>query len=83
MRRDPDITPLSRGIYVPRTWYCVTRDGSFFTLWPDIGRAGRVTSDPVRCLGVTQSVRVGYIAALVNCCWEFDNVKGFKTLNII
>ena len=42
---------------------CVTHDGSFFLMfWPDIIQFGRITSDVVMGMSVTQSVRVGHIA---------------------
>ena len=37
---------------------CVTLEWSFFNVWPDGGRMGRVTSGVVRGMGVAQFVRV-------------------------
>ena len=49
------------------TWICaqpkLLRVGSFsLMLWPDISRVGRVTSDGVRGMGVTQFIGAGHIA---------------------
>ena len=38
--------------------------GRFLALWPEISRMGRVASDLVRGMSVTQSVRAGHIANL-------------------
>ena len=35
--------------------------GRFLTIWPDISRMGRITSDVVRGVGVTQFIGVGGI----------------------
>ena len=34
----------------------------FFMLWPDIIRVGRITSDVIRGMSVTQFIGVGHIA---------------------
>ena len=42
---------------------CITVDGPFFLmLWPYIGGMGRITSDVVRGMSVTQFIWVGYVA---------------------
>ena len=53
------ITRLSKYFsYVPSSINCVRHDGSFFSmLWPDIIQLGRVTSDVITGMSVTQSVR--------------------------
>ena len=48
------------GRCVPRTRYCGTM--GFFMLWPDIIQFGRITSDVVRGMSVTNFTTVGHIA---------------------
>ena len=47
------IVAMCPGLGVARRWVVVV----FLMLWPDISRMGRVTSDVVRGMSVTQSVR--------------------------
>ena len=52
--------------YVPKTRYYVTHDGSFvWMLYSDTSQVGCRTSDVVRGMCGTQSVRVGHIAVLI------------------
>ena len=49
--------------YVPRTRYCVTLWVVFLMLWPDIIQFGRVTSDVIIGMSVTDFTTAGHIAS--------------------
>ena len=49
---------------MPRTRNRVTLWSFFLMLWPDISQLDRITSNVVRCMIVTQSIRVGHVAIL-------------------